>query len=70
MFIPKSGRTQPLCKTCYGAGRIFRSPSGLIMDLGVFCPDCDDGRQRWNTVLKVIDQCEPDRLTTVFVPRR
>ena len=71
MLTQNEGCTQPLCKTCHGSGkRVIHSVSGLPAELGVFCPDCELGRQKWKAVLTLIGQCEPDRLTSVFVPRR
>jgi hypothetical protein len=61
--------TQRLCKRCGGTGTSPLCPAELPIESGVFCPDCDTGRQRWRAVSKLIDEIETDRLTTVFVPK-
>jgi hypothetical protein len=61
---------QGVCKRCRGTGRISLIRIELPIESGVFCRDCDAGRQRWQAVSKLIDEIETDRLTTVFVPKR
>ena len=62
--------TQNRCKRCRGTGRISVISVELPIESGVFCPDCDIGRERWRAVSKLIDEIETDRLTTVFVSKR
>jgi hypothetical protein len=70
MFTQDNGPTQPICKKCRGTGTVTLCPVELPIESGVFCPDCDTGRQKWKAVSKLIDEIETDRLTSVFVPRR
>jgi hypothetical protein len=67
MFTDDSITAQARCKKCRGTGRVSLSPPEIPIESGVFCDDCDTGRQRWKTVSKLIDQIETGRLTTVFV---
>jgi hypothetical protein len=69
MSNENTGTTQPACKKCRGTGRISLSPPELPVESGIFCDDCETGRQRWKEVSKLIDQIETGRLTTVFVAK-
>jgi hypothetical protein len=58
------------CKRCKGTGTVSLTPPELPMESGVFCDDCDTGKQKWKEVTRLIDEIETRRLSTVFVPRR
>ena len=68
MFTQDDDTTRS-CKKCHGTGRLSLLPVELPIESGVFCGDCDIGRQRWKEVSKAIDQIETGRLTTVFVAK-
>jgi hypothetical protein len=70
MSTQDSATTQPQCKKCRGTGRVSLISVELPIESGVFCDDCETGRQRWKEVSKLIDQIETGRLTTLFVTRR
>jgi hypothetical protein len=59
---PSSETPKPLCKKCRGTGIVPLCPSAeLPTESGVFCPDCETGRQRWKAVLKFVDEIETKR---------
>jgi hypothetical protein len=70
MSTQSSETPKPLCKKCRGTGTVPLCPAELPTESGVFCPDCETGRQRWKAVLKFVDEIETKRPTTVFVPKR
>jgi hypothetical protein len=70
MQRPDNDTNEGACKRCRGTGRIHLITIELPIESGVFCPDCDTGRERWKAFSNLIDEIETDRLTTVFVPRR
>jgi hypothetical protein len=69
MSTQDNATTKPQCKKCRGTGRVSLMSVELPVESGVFCGDCETGRQRWNDVSKLIDQIETGRLTTVFVAK-
>jgi hypothetical protein len=69
MSTQDSATAQPQCKRCRGTGRVSLISVLLPVESGVFCDECETGRQRWKEVSKLIDQIETARLTTVFVPK-
>jgi hypothetical protein len=69
MSTQDSATAQPQCKKCRGSGRVSLMSVELPVESGVFCDDCETGRQRWKEVSKLIDQIETGRLTTVFVAK-
>jgi hypothetical protein len=69
MATQDSNTTQPQCKKCRGTGRVSLISVQLPVESGVFCDDCETGRQRWKEVSKLIDQLETGRLTAVFVAK-
>jgi len=69
MATQDSNTAQPQCKKCRGTGRVSLISVQLPVESGVFCGDCETGRQRWKEVSKLIDQVETARLTAVFVAK-
>jgi hypothetical protein len=69
MSTQDSATTQPQCKKCCDTGRVSLISVELPVESGVFCDECETGRQRWKEVSKLIDQLETGRLTTVFVAK-
>jgi hypothetical protein len=57
------------CKRCRGTGRVSLSRPDLPIESGVFCDDCETGRQRWKEVSKLIEQAETARGSTVFTAK-
>jgi hypothetical protein len=69
MSIRNADATQAPCKRCRGTGIVSLSRPDLAIEAGVFCDNCETGRERWNRVLELINKIETSRLTTVFIAK-
>ena len=63
MSTQDSATAQPQCKRCRGTGRVSLISVLLPVESGVFCDECETGRQRWKEVSKLIE-----RTTCVLSP--
>ncbi|MGH9762990.1 MAG: hypothetical protein ACREDR_25960, partial [Blastocatellia bacterium] len=40
------------CKGCEGTGVVIPKDGEMRAEFGSFCPECDEGKQRWQSVME------------------